>query len=43
MNFLELHSLMLHDKFQIHRPSVFGEEDFLSILLCIALAAIVVM
>ena len=28
INFVELHTLMLHDKFQNHRPSGSGEEDF---------------
>ena len=27
-NFVELHCLMLHAKFQNHRPSCSGEEDF---------------
>ena len=27
-NFVELHCLMLHAKFQNHRPSGSGEEDF---------------
>ena len=27
-NFVELHCLMLHNKFQNHRPSGSGEEDF---------------
>ena len=26
--FVELHCLMLHDKFQNHRPSDSGEKDF---------------
>ena len=26
--FVELHCLMLHAKFQNHRPSGYGEEDF---------------
>ena len=44
-NFVELHCLrlMLHDKFQNHRPSGSGEEDFLRFLLFIALPAILVM
>ena len=29
INFVELHSLMLHGKFQNHRPSGFEGEDFL--------------
>ena len=29
INFVELHCLMLHAKFQNHRPSGSGEEDFL--------------
>ena len=28
INFVELHCLMLHAKFQNHRPSGSGEEDF---------------
>ena len=28
INLIELQSLMLHTKFQNHRPSVSGEEDF---------------
>ena len=28
INFVELHSLMLHAKFQNHRPSGSDEEDF---------------
>ena len=28
INFVELHCLMLHVKFQNHRPSGSGEEDF---------------
>ena len=43
INFVELFSLMLHAKFQNHRPSGSGEEDFLSFLLFIAMAAILVM
>ena len=27
-NFVKLHCLMLHDKFQSHMPSGSGEEDF---------------
>ena len=30
-NFVELHCLMLHAKFQNHRPSGSGEEDFLKV------------
>ena len=30
-NFVELHRLMLHAKFQNHRPSGSGEEDFLKV------------
>ena len=40
---IQLYSLMLHAKFQIHRPSGSGEEDFLRFLLFIAMAAILVM
>ena len=28
INFVELHSQMLHTKFQDHRPSGSGKEDF---------------
>ena len=31
IDFVELLSLMLHAKFQNHRPSGFGEEDFLKV------------
>ena len=31
INFVELHRLMLHTKFQNHWPSGSGEEDFFSI------------
>ena len=31
INFVELHCLMLHAKFQNHRPSGSGEEDFLNV------------
>ena len=31
INFVELHSQMLHTKFQNHRPSGSEEEDFLNI------------
>ena len=30
-NFVELYCLMLHAKFQNHRPSGSGEEDFLNV------------
>ena len=46
INFVELLSLMLHAKFQNHRPSGSGEEDFegfFFFLLFIAMAAILVM
>ena len=43
INFVELLSLMLHAKFQNHRPSGSGEEDFKGFLLFIAMAAILVM
>ena len=43
INFVELHCLMLHTKFQNHRPSGSGEEDFQSFLLFIAMVAILVM
>ena len=42
INFVELLSLMLHAKFQNHRPSGSG-EDFKGFLLFIAMAAILVM
>ena len=42
INFVELFSLMLHAKFQNHRPSGSGEED-LRFLLFIAMVAILVM
>ena len=42
INFVELLSVMLHAKFQNHRPSGSG-EDFLRFLLFIAMAAILVM
>ena len=32
-NFVELHRLLLHAKFQSHRPSGSGEEDFQRFLL----------
>ena len=41
-NFVDLHSQMLHTKFQNHRPSG-SEEDFYRFLLFIAMAAILVM
>ena len=31
INFVELHCLMFHAKFQNHRPSGSGEEDFLNV------------
>ena len=31
INFVELHCLMLHAKFQSHRSSGSGEEDFLKV------------
>ena len=31
INFVELHCLMLHAKFQNHRPSGYGAEDFLKV------------
>ena len=40
LNFVELHSQMLHTKFQNHRPSGSEEEDFKTFLLFIAMAAI---
>ena len=43
INFVELLSLMLLAKFQNHRPSGTGEEDFKGFLLFIAMAAILVM
>ena len=43
IDFVELHCLMLHAKFQNHRPSGSGEEDFLRFLLFIDMAAILVM
>ena len=41
-NFVELNRLLLHAKFQNHRPSGCGEEDFQRFLLFIAMAAILV-
>ena len=43
INFVELHSLMLHAKFQNHRSSGLGEEDFKRFLLFIAMVVILVM
>ena len=43
INFIKLYCLMLHAKFQNHRPSGSGEEDFQRFLLFIAMAAILVM
>ena len=43
INFIKLYCLMLHAKFQNHRPSGSGEKDFLRFLLFIAMAAILVM
>ena len=31
INFVDLHFLMFHAKFQIHRPPGSGEEDFLKV------------
>ena len=31
INFVELHCLMLHAKFQNHKPSGSGEDDFFAI------------
>ena len=42
-NFVDLHSLILHAKFQNQRPSGSEEEDFYMFLLFIAMAAILVM
>ena len=42
INFVDLHSLMLHAKVQNHGPPGF-EEDFLRVLLFIAMVAILVM
>ena len=42
INFVELYCLMFHTKFQNHRPSGSGDEDFKSFLLFIAMAAILV-
>ena len=43
INFVELYCLKLHAKFQNHRPSGSGEEDFLRFLLFISIAANLVM
>ena len=43
INFVELHCLMLHAKFQNHRPSGSEQEDFLRFLLFKAMVAIFVM
>ena len=43
INFVELLSLVLHAKFQNHRPSGSGEENFYRFLLFIAIVAILVM
>ena len=43
MNFVELESPMLHAKFQDHRTSGSGEEDFLRFLPYMGMAAILVM
>ena len=42
INFVDLHSLMLHAKFQNHRSSGSKKEDFLRFLLFIAMVAILV-
>ena len=42
-NFVDLRSLMLHAKFQNHRPSGSEEENFKKFLLFIAMVAILVM
>ena len=42
-NFVDLRSVMLHAKFQNHRPPGSEEEDFFKNLLFIAMAAILVM
>ena len=42
-NFVELESPMLHAKFQDHRTSGSGEEDFLRFLPYMGMAAILVM
>ena len=43
INFVKLESPMLHAKFQDHRTSVPGEEDFYRFLPCMGMAAISVM
>ena len=43
INFVELESPMLHAKFQDHRSSGSGEEDFLRFLPYMGMAAILVM
>ena len=43
INFVEVESLMLHAKFQDHRTSGSGEEDFLRFLPYMGMAAILVM
>ena len=43
INFVDLHSLMLHAKFQNHRHPGSEVEDFLRFLLFIAMVAILVM
>ena len=43
INFVELLPLTLHARFQNHKPSGSGEEDFKRFLLFIAMAAILVM
>ena len=43
INFVELKSSMLHAKFQDHRTSGSGEEDFLRFLPYMGMAAILVM
>ena len=43
INFVELESPMLHVKFQDHRTSGSGEEDFLRFLPYMGMAAILVM
>ena len=40
INSVDLYSLMLHAKFQNHRPHGSEEEDFLKFLLFIAMVAI---
>ena len=42
INFIELESQMLHAKFQDHRTSGSGEEDFLRFLPYMGMAAILV-